>query len=42
MTKPIQDAMQKLMDDGVYTQILTQWGVQSEAIDTAQVNAAVF
>jgi polar amino acid transport system substrate-binding protein len=42
MTKAVQDAMQKLMDDGVYMQILTKWGVQSEGIDTAQVNGAVF
>ena len=37
-TKAIQGALQKLMDDGSYLQILTTWGVQSGAITTSEVN----
>src|SRR2546428_11288656 len=29
MTKPILDALNKLISDGVYLQILTKWGVQA-------------
>lgn len=31
-------AMQKLMDDGVYMNILKHWGVESGALDTAETN----
>lgn len=34
----MQKAMQKLMDDGVYDQILDHWGVSSGAIDQAEIN----
>ncbi|OZG68086.1 ABC transporter substrate-binding protein [Bifidobacterium eulemuris] len=34
----MQKAMQKLMDDGVYAQILDHWGVSSGAIDKAEIN----
>ncbi|KFI59464.1 ABC transporter substrate-binding protein [Bifidobacterium cuniculi] len=34
----VQKAMQKLMDDGTYAQILELWGVQSGAIDKAEIN----
>ena len=34
-------AMQKLMDDGTYTKILQHWGVESGALDKAEINPAV-
>ena len=37
-TKAIQGALQKLMDDGTYLQILTTWGVQEGAVTTSEVN----
>ncbi len=37
-TAAIQGALQKLMDDGTYLQILTEWGVESGAITTSEVN----
>ena len=37
-TKAIQGALQKLIDDGTYLEILTKWGVQSGAITTSEVN----
>jgi polar amino acid transport system substrate-binding protein len=36
----IQDAVQHLMDDGSYKQILAHWGVGSGAISTARINPA--
>ena len=33
MTEAIQAAMQSLMDDGTYLEILTRWGVEDGAID---------
>ncbi len=42
MTKAIQAAMQSLMDDGTYLKILTRWGVQDGAIDTATIDGAVY
>lgn len=36
----IQAAVQKLMDDGTYKQILTHWGVDSGAIQKAELNGA--
>jgi polar amino acid transport system substrate-binding protein len=41
MTKPILDALNKLISDGVYLQILTKWGVQAGAITSATINGAV-
>jgi polar amino acid transport system substrate-binding protein len=38
MTPAIQAAMQSLMDDGTYLEILTKWGVEDGAITTATVN----
>jgi polar amino acid transport system substrate-binding protein len=38
MTKAIQAAMQSLIDDGTYLEILTKWGVEDGAITTATVN----
>jgi polar amino acid transport system substrate-binding protein len=37
-TQAVQGALQKLMDDGTYEQILTSWGVESGAITTSEVN----
>ena len=37
----VQKAMQKLMDDGTYTKILQHWGVESGALDKAEINPAV-
>ena len=31
-------AMQKLMDDGTYMKILKHWGVESGALDKAEIN----
>ena len=40
-TEAVQKAMQKLMDDGTYTKILQHWGVESGALDKAEINPAV-
>ena len=37
-TKAIQAALQKLMDDGTYLKVLSNWGVQSGAITKSEVN----
>ena len=37
----ILDALNKLISDGVYLQILTKWGVQAGAITNAVINGAV-
>ena len=37
-TKAVQKAVQKLMDDGTYMKILKHWGVQSGALDKAEIN----
>jgi polar amino acid transport system substrate-binding protein len=39
-TAAIQGALQKLMDDGTYLEILTTWGVQDGGVTTAEVNPA--
>ena len=36
--KAVQAAMQKLMDDGTYMKILKHWGVESGAVDKAEIN----
>jgi polar amino acid transport system substrate-binding protein len=36
----VQKAVQKLMDDGTYKQILTHWGVASGAVTQAGINGA--
>ena len=38
MTKAVQAALQSMMDDGTYLEILTRWGVEDGAITTAVVN----
>jgi polar amino acid transport system substrate-binding protein len=40
MSKPVLDALKKLMSDGTYTQILQKWGIQDGAISNPQVNGA--
>jgi len=37
----LADAVNKLITDGTYEQVLTPWGVQDGAIDQAQVNPSV-
>lgn len=39
MTKAVQAALQSLMDDGTYLEILTKAGVEDGAIDEATINA---
>lgn len=39
LVEPIQAAMQSLMDDGTYLDILTEWGVEDGAITEATINA---
>lgn len=42
LTKAVQQAMQYLMDQGIWTRILTSWGVdESAALDTAELNPKV-
>lgn len=40
LTPAIQKALQKLIDNGSYTKILTNWGVASGGVKTATINAA--
>ncbi|HEU4755351.1 MAG TPA: ABC transporter substrate-binding protein [Agromyces sp.] len=40
LTEAIQAAMQSLVDDGTYTEILDAWGVADGAIDEITINAA--
>lgn len=40
LTPAVQAAVQSLIDDGTYKQILQKWGVEAGAIDKAQVNGA--
>jgi polar amino acid transport system substrate-binding protein len=41
MTKPILDALKKLMSNGTYTKFLTKWGVQEGAITNPTMNGAI-
>ena len=38
MDAAVQKAVQKLMDDGTYMKILKHWGVESGALDKAEIN----
>lgn len=38
LAKAVQAGMQHLMDDGTYMKILEAWGVQSGALDKAEIN----
>jgi polar amino acid transport system substrate-binding protein len=40
MSKPILDALKKLVADGTYLKILTKWGVQAGAITDPVINGA--
>jgi polar amino acid transport system substrate-binding protein len=40
MATPVQSAVNILIANGVYTQILTKWGIQAGAITTATINGA--
>ncbi|MCX4910771.1 ABC transporter substrate-binding protein [Streptomyces sp. NBC_00878] len=40
LTRAVQAAVQALMDDGTYKQILDKWGVAAGALDKSEVNAA--
>ncbi|MGI8578553.1 MAG: ABC transporter substrate-binding protein [Nocardioidaceae bacterium] len=40
LSKPILDALKKLIADGTYTKILDKWGVQAGAIKTPTINGA--
>jgi polar amino acid transport system substrate-binding protein len=39
--RAIADAVQALIDDGAYEEVLTRWGVEAGAIDDPTVNPAV-
>ena len=39
-TQAVQGAVQKLIDDGTYLEILTSWGVEGGAVTTSEVNPA--
>lgn len=38
LTKAVQVAMQELIDDGTYQQILEKWGVEAGAVEKAEIN----
>lgn len=40
LTKPLLAAMQQIVKDGTYKQVLTKWGVQDGAITAPAINAA--
>ncbi|MFJ9696568.1 ABC transporter substrate-binding protein [Kitasatospora sp. NPDC101183] len=40
LSKAVQGAVQSLIDDGTYKQILNKWGVSAGAIDKSEINAA--
>jgi polar amino acid transport system substrate-binding protein len=40
MTKPILDALKKLMSNGTYTKILQKWGIAQGAISNPTINGA--
>lgn len=40
LAKPVQGAVQSLMDDGTYKAILDKWGVQAGSINQSQINGA--
>jgi polar amino acid transport system substrate-binding protein len=41
LTNAVHAAMQKLMADGTYTKIISQWGMQNVAIDSTVIDGAV-
>lgn len=42
LTQALQGAVQKLIDDGSYQEILDNWGVGSGAIEESQINGAIY
>ena len=42
LTPALQAAMQHLIDTGAYTQILENWGLAGGAIETSQINGAIY
>lgn len=40
MTQAVQQAMQHLMDEGVWQEILDAWGIEDAALTTAEINPA--
>ena len=40
MTEAVQKAMQHLMDEGIWQEILDAWGVEEAALETAELNPA--
>jgi polar amino acid transport system substrate-binding protein len=38
MTKAVKDALKKMIDDGVYANILKKWGVEAGAITSPEIN----
>jgi polar amino acid transport system substrate-binding protein len=40
LKEALQKAIQSMIDDGTYQQILSKWGVQAGGIKTSQINAA--
>lgn len=42
LTPAMHAAVQSLIDSGVYLKILTKWGVQQGAIQTSEINGAVY
>lgn len=38
MAEAVQAALQKLIDDGTYEEILTKWGMQAGAVDSPKIN----
>lgn len=42
LTDPVHRALQELIDDGAYLEILELWGMQSNAVQEATINNATF
>ena len=40
MTEAVHKAMQHLMDEGIWQEILDAWGVEEAALETAELNPA--
>ena len=38
----LYDQLNKLISDGIYMKILTEWGEQSGAVSSATTNGAIF
>ncbi|MCA1655396.1 MAG: ABC transporter substrate-binding protein, partial [Pseudonocardiaceae bacterium] len=40
LTEPVRAAVQTLIDDGTYTELLAKWGLQDNGVKTAEINNA--